>query len=761
MQKQETDFKITNRTEMEGRLQALGERDREAVAVFAARCALRVLPMTASFDYWSEKTKSAYAQSIIVASLLGMEYKNNNLREVNAVISVAIKVTKSAAITNAISYPYPVVNASNACHVASVAAELLISSTTYPSAELARCFSHETYTIDNSSSMIKDLIGLENGEIELVKHSSLWGGGLPGEIVSLHQQWTKAMRDLQLDEWVRVYEDLLSGKHYPGDKIVSLINDWYQQYGRQDAEDSTSDSESSKDQSPQTITKYDQTHAHLYDGLAQKDSLGRQRLVGAMADILAAKENTEHQTIGLLGDWGAGKSTFIKLLKAVLMDRSTAKFLFAEFNAWEYEHTDHMQAGVAREALRGLVADLGERKKLWLALKFSWQEKPWQVIRIVLATVGLIAGTVIGSLQFEGWQQIAAWIGLGSISTLIIWKFVDSLQALFKSPLVNEWKSLLSLPDYERYLGTIPVMKQQIQKLCALRLSIDQPSEKQRRLLFVVDDLDRCSHGGVVKTLEAVRLIMGIPQVTVIIAIDQRIALASLALHYKDLAGYHEGQDPGAIARDYLGKVIQLPVQLNAADGETVAAFVDEVLLNHTVKPTLEQDRKKPGASNDGYDPPSAEPVTEKRPEPKSTQPQSDAGNLNETPPAPKPVEEVVEYKLSPTEKLAFKACVAQYGFHNPRQLKRLYNSFNLLRHLYGGDQAGEHLQVLFWLEYLNCLPSVTRQEAEKNRNEFVGLGDERYKTIELQVKPFVLPALKVSAKNAPAQSFSEDMANK
>lgn len=101
-------------------------------------------------------------------------------------------------------------------------------------------------------------------------------------------------------------------------------------------------------------------------------------------------------------------------------------------------------------------------------------------------------------------------------------------------------------------------------------------------MLYVVDDLDRCSHAGVVKTLEAVRLVMGIPQVIVIIAIDQRIALASLALHYKDLAGYHEQGNPGMIARDYLGKVIQLPIYLHAADNDTITAFVDRVLLDES-----------------------------------------------------------------------------------------------------------------------------------------------------------------------------------
>ena len=720
MAQQESEIKPLNREQLIQLLTQLAKRDPEAVAVFAARCALRVLPFATGNGRHENGAAYDRFTTFFILSFLGLEYRSIQGGVFYASVSEGTEASKSAeniiyAAANAATYAArneissAITEATDACNFA------------------IAFFNEEIITRE----LLSDLQGLQNNDTDSVKREKLWLYPLTQNISKVIDEWLKTMTAL-LGDLAQVYEDLLHGEPYPKEKILLLINKWYRQSDHQNTEKSASNSESSKGQSTQTITKYGQTHSHLYDGLAQKDSLGRQRLVDAMADILAAKENTEHQTIGLLGDWGAGKSTFIKLLKSALEERSTAKFLFAEFNAWEYEHTDHMQAGVAREALKGLVADLGWWQKLFLAWKFSWQEKPWQVIRIVLATVSLIAVTIVGSLQFEGWQQIAAWIGFGSISTLVIWKLVQSLQALFKSPLVNEWKNLLSLPDYERYLGTIPIMKQQILKLCKLRLGIiDQPSEKQQRLLFVVDDLDRCSQDGVVRTLEAVRLIMGIPQVTVIIAIDQRIALASLALHYKDLAGYHDEQDPGAIARDYLGKVIQLPVQLHAADGATVTSFVDEVLLANIPKVLFS------GHSSDNDHSleltSTSESITESITE--SFEPELITPQVMYA-------EERTEYQLSPGEREAFKEQVNLFGFHNPRQLKRLYNSFNLLRHLYGSDQVNYHMQALFWLEYLNSLSAEKRREAEKNRDKYVALDDERYKTIELQVKPFVLPAL-------------------
>lgn len=758
MQEQESGIKSLDREELKKRLEALAERSPEAVAVFAARCALRVLPFTAvkgSFDFWFSDKRAAYARSIFIACIVGLESKTVN-QEICHDVDSFVKNAAHAASNSIAAFA---VDAAESV-VATVCTET-VPAIAY-AAFTALADANEYISILASRTATIDLNRLEHGGIESVKYSPLWLDSPLSDISDRIADWSEAMIALQFGELVQVYEDLLLGKHYPKEKIFSLINDWYQQYGHQDAEESASDSESNADQLPQTIIKYDQTHAHLYDGLAQKDSLGRQRLVDAMADILAAEKNTEHQTIGLLGDWGAGKSTFIEFLKKALKKRSESKFLFAEFNAWEYEHTDHMQAGVAREALKGLVADLGCWEELKFALKFSWRVNRLQTIRTILMTVTLIAGPIIGALQFEeSLQQWIVGISIGGVSALVIWKFfIQSLQALVKSPLANEWKGLLSLPDYERYLGTIPVMKQQILKLCNLRLG-----EKQRRLLFVVDDLDRCSHGGVVKTLEAVRLIMGIKQVTVIIAIDQCIALASLALHYKDLAGYHEEQDPGAIARDYLGKVIQLPVQLNAADGETVAAFVDEVLLNGANDTATDITQAVSGHSIDNdhllESALKSEPIAEKSPEPELIKPQPSGQDSIASPPSQVHSKETTEYRLSPDEKEAFKEQVKLFGFHNPRQLKRLYNSFNLLRHLYGSEQVNDHMQALFWLEYLNSLPAKKRQEAEKNRNKYVSLDDERYKLIKSQVEPFVLPALMVSPKKDQAQSSSESMTNR
>ncbi|MCP5275995.1 MAG: hypothetical protein H6936_14330 [Burkholderiales bacterium] len=633
---------------------------------------------------------------------------------------------------------------------------------------------------DLYTPVMSDLAFLEQNESISLRNRPLWPEGVPADMQEHIEEWSEAMSALQLDAMVEVYHVLLHGKAYPAKQIQSLIKDWYRQYGHRYARKNKTDSESISGEAveqSQGIIRYGLNPASLYDGLAEKDGLGRKKLVDAMAKILTAKENHQHQTIGLLGDWGAGKSTFVNLLKDKIKEINKTQFLFAEFNAWEYEHTDHMQAGVAREALKGLTADLGWWGKWRLAFRLSWQENPWYVVFTLVSVVILIAvlsaiswADVISALHEGNLANVE--IGkiilpgsVGIAAVYFIGKYFQSLHNIFESPLVNQWKRYLTLPDYDAYLGTIPVMKRQIKALCRLRLGLDNPHSEHKRLLFVVDDLDRCSHTGVVKTLEAVRLIMGIPQVTVIIAIDQHIALASLALHYEELAQHHTKRDPGNIARDYLGKVIQLPVQLRPADAETVAAFVDQVLLNGAeaespasepgsdlAVPHDDSEAIKNTARNESQNPSTS-------PEKSSTDADTVDGEsgrkqpqtASEPSPTKPQIIEKVEYQFSPAEKEAFRQRVQDFNFRNPRQLKRLYNSFNLLRHLYGSDRADNHMWVLFWLEYQNNLPVSERETAregevwERVRKHFEQVEAETktsYEAVERKVQPFVLPAL-------------------
>ncbi|MDK2779187.1 MAG: KAP family NTPase [Pseudomonadota bacterium] len=304
--------------------------------------------------------------------------------------------------------------------------------------------------------------------------------------------------------------------------------------------------------------------------------------------------------------------------------------------------------------------------------------------------------------------------------------------------------------------------------------------EKVNRFIFVVDDLDRCSPDGVVKTLEAIRLVMELKNVVVIVAIDPRIALSSLALHYEKLANHHVA-DPLAIARDYLSKVINTSLVLEKASGDDIENYLENHLWNKDEVPeravsdsaelsassasvTSEKEVASVGADTDiekhrqmkqeiksgktasaiqsiktesaqqntsSVTESVTEPVTEReKPERKQEEnPESDHKTEQE------PVNQILT-GLSRSQKNVFKYWVQKLDLYNPRQLKRLNNAYALIRLCYadedqalqsseaGTDGQGmapqyKRLIMMLWLEYLHELPNETR-------SPFVGALDNR-----------------------------------
>lgn len=461
----------------------------------------------------------------------------------------------------------------------------------------------------------------------------------------------------------------------------------------------------------------------------KEDRLGRNALVQSLADLITHDSNTEHITIGLLGDWGVGKTGVVALLKERLKSISDCKTVFGDFNAWAYEHCGNFQAGIAHEAIIALSStflspdrppDSGSSffllrwiKSSWnflrkmimpfwilfkrecVRLRFAWELHWIKILALVVPGLGL---PVLAWLTKNAWLTNAANIvGKNSAITIVggmagvvlIWKIVwEQVKSIVAQPWTKELGTYLKLPDYKKDLGTIPVMRSQIKELCKIRLGGVGSSGRRnvcekRRLVFVVDDLDRCSPEGIVKTFEAIRLVMDTPKVIVLIAVDQRVALAALALHYKDLATYRSGESPLCIARDYLAKMIHLPIQLQMPDEKSTLSFLCGIW------------KDEPDANwIQAFDKPTSN-ATQSTTATSTTY--SISEGLSEEALAIEvsriaivaSKEQSKKLGLSDDQKYFFYELSRQLNLRNPRQIKRLLNSYNLIRLLLGQRIAG------------------------------------------------------------------------
>ncbi|HTF97241.1 MAG TPA: translation initiation factor IF-2 associated domain-containing protein [Cellvibrio sp.] len=583
---------------------------------------------------------------------------------------------------------------------------------------------------------------------------------------------------------------------------------------------------------------YTPIRRQLPEAASQEDHLNRQPLISALAAVLAHKANSEHQTIGLLGDWGIGKSTWLKLLKKELLSEHKEQvYLFGEFNAWAYEHTDNLQAGIAQEVIKALSSpaprlediyhDLADQKKeshyscfihwlnwkwyrIFLTIKFAVRLNGGELLKLLFVLLLAICPVLLGipellsnylasksAEQDQALYRGAAFVGNALWFLGFVFYFIKELPKLFANPLAKELLTYLRLPDYAQHLGTIPVMRKNIETLCNIRLKTD--SKKPSRLLFVVDDLDRCGHSGIVKVFEAVRLILDIKNVTVIIAVDQHIALAALALHYEEVAKHHKLESPRAIARDYLAKVIHLPIILAHPMRADIESYLQRLWFSSTskedheivkkeqqdfIQQLAEQKRaeleKQKSASNfevqnaSGLDVDNASHLVSDTALAQENSRESISSSINS--------EEVIYQEvasLSAAQRRAFIYWLGYFGLTNPRQVKRLNNTYNLLLNCYRdvdkqsvvtelSDPMSQSLfpmmMVLITMEYLNSMEDQKLRNQLRSRlflrssageeaahstalltNDFMRafhlLLDARNGLVE-KVRPFVLPAI-------------------
>lgn len=535
------------------------------------------------------------------------------------------------------------------------------------------------------------------------------------------------------------------------------------------------------------------------------DSLGRERLVNALAPRLleydADRQNhqQDHLTIGLLGDWGIGKSSVISQLKQRLSDREKHKdigpvdYLFGEFNAWSYEHADNIQAGIAQEMMAALT-----EPPAFISGLGRWLYKPYVVwkyaIRLygrrLLMIVSLVLLTLIlgklGYSELEASEQVSGGLfGAGAMGLFIY--IMYQLKNISTLPLAQEFKSYLRLPSYQKHLGTIPEMRRNIRTLCDICLGKTGQDNNQRRLLFFIDDLDRCGVEGIVKTLEAVRLVLDIPNVNVVIAMDQRVALPALACHYKAMSEFHQ-RDPLSIARDYLAKVIHLPIRLQKPDDKGVALYLADLWKDDgfysrvfpAAKKAVDNETKEAvAAAQVKTNDPGTEAETSNANHPGLQEIMRDLDRIDVSAYLKKPeaegAEPSFEQGFNEEQKLAFYHGVTRFNLRNPRQIKRLYNSYNLLWSIYDGqwkdvdweiyltallvlEMINEHLRsdhdqetrdsirrAFFMQKNGKSLPpidGVDKTEIENARKKLLDYQQQQSVDLLTRLEPFVLPAI-------------------
>jgi CheY-like chemotaxis protein len=244
------------------------------------------------------------------------------------------------------------------------------------------------------------------------------------------------------------------------------------------------------------------------------DPLDFERVATDLTTLILASRDRTPFTVGIKGDWGAGKSSLMRRLDGRLEQHEEVVRVW--FNAWTSERGDTLEG-----LIKSVLAELDPN----ILRRYARNKKLITGVRVftTLAAGLLRSAKVVDTL----WERAA-----------IDPKARNELRDVFESAM-RDW--VAKTPD----------------------------GPGSRLLVVFVDDLDRCSPDSVFQVFEAMKLYLDAPGLVFVIGYDETVVSEAILEQKK--------YSKSVTSQLYLDKVVQIEYSVPRPDDEVVRAFLDRL----------------------------------------------------------------------------------------------------------------------------------------------------------------------------------------
>lgn len=263
---------------------------------------------------------------------------------------------------------------------------------------------------------------------------------------------------------------------------------------------------------------------------------------GVIADAVVAliKETPEKPlSIGIHGDWGAGKSSILEMIEERLLCED--KILSIKFNGWQYQGFEDAKIAL----IESIVNELISKKSLANTAK--------DTVKKILKNIDWLKVA-------KGSASVALTLATGIPPVSLIKDGID----LIRGVIDDKDKTGAAIDQFGNMIdGYMTGDNSTIREIAEFRDSFDELIEKAKinQLVVLIDDLDRCLPKTTIETLEAIRLLMFTKKTAFVIAADESMIEYSVREHFPTSSGYGISRD---LSNKYLEKLIQVPFRIPA-----------------------------------------------------------------------------------------------------------------------------------------------------------------------------------------------------
>jgi len=252
-------------------------------------------------------------------------------------------------------------------------------------------------------------------------------------------------------------------------------------------------------------------------------------------------------TVGIFGDWGSGKSSLLRMVEDKI--KTEDGILIVRFNGWLFEGYDDAKTALASTIIEQTIG------------KRTLTEQAKKVASKLLKQIDLLKVAKYAAAHGIAFMTTG---GIGNV-------LVEAHRLTTKS---SEEKSNQDF-DYETLVTKLSSSDdQETAQLGAkdfhANFSLLLKETAVKKLVVLIDDLDRCNADTIISILEAIKLFLFAKGSAFIIAADERLIKYAVRKRFPELPG-----DNAEVGRDYLEKLIQFPVRIPQLSEHEMEAYVN------------------------------------------------------------------------------------------------------------------------------------------------------------------------------------------
>ena len=279
---------------------------------------------------------------------------------------------------------------------------------------------------------------------------------------------------------------------------------------------------------------------------------------------LVSEKSDEPLSVGVHGDWGAGKSSVLMMVEGAF--EKGERVLCVRFNGWLFQGFEDAKAVLIETIVEELLRKRSKRDKVADQAKKVLRRVDWMKVTRKASAYGISLATGIPHPETIK--------DLGAAAHAVVVKGGEGATAENLATLVGGSNDFLREVEEDSAPQQMHAFREELLK----RADID-------RLVVLVDDLDRCLPEIAIETLEAIRLFLFVPRAAFVIAADEGMIEYAVRQHFPDLP---VTTWPATYARNYLEKLIQVPFRLPSLGYAETRALSDKnrMLEFSVVEPT-------------------------------------------------------------------------------------------------------------------------------------------------------------------------------